>query len=99
VVAGNSLEAAHTNKINKYQRIPGLGDGVGNLVGLENASIDHMPLTIPWRGIWSQTSAVKLLAIGVGASTLERISRYTMFGSFLNFRRFNSTTMRNRRDD
>jgi hypothetical protein len=29
-----------TNKINKYQRIPGLSDVVKNLVGLENASCD-----------------------------------------------------------
>jgi hypothetical protein len=29
-----------TNKINKYQRIPGLSDVVRNLVGLENASYD-----------------------------------------------------------
>jgi hypothetical protein len=31
VVAGNSVEAAHTNKININQRNPGFSDGVKNL--------------------------------------------------------------------
>jgi hypothetical protein len=39
VVASNSVEAAHTNKINKYQRNPGFTDGVKNLKSQKNASL------------------------------------------------------------
>jgi hypothetical protein len=45
-------------EINKYQqRIPWFSDVVRSLVGIENAPIDHMPLTISWWGIWSHIAA------------------------------------------
>ncbi len=62
VVSGSALEAAHAAKINKYRTCQGFSDCVLNLVGVSsaNAVIDHMPLTISWRGIWSKSSAAGL---------------------------------------
>jgi hypothetical protein len=98
VVSGSSLDAAHTNKTNKYRDISGFDDAVRRLLSDDSDHVvDHMPLTISWRGIWSKVSAAKLLAIGVTRSTMDTLTRYTIFGSFMNFRRFNKTTMLHRR--
>jgi len=95
VVAGSSLEAAHAAKINKYRTCQGFSDCVLSLVGVSsaNAVIDHTPLTISWRGVWSKSSAAGLIPL-VPRRTLEKITRYTVHGSFLNFRTFNKTTTR-----
>jgi hypothetical protein len=98
VVSGSSLDAAHTNKTNKYRDISGFDDAVRRLLSDDSDHVvDHMPLTTSWRGIWSKVSAAKLVEIGVTRSSMDTLTRYTIFGSFMNFRRFNKTTMQHRR--
>lgn len=92
VTGCSNIRLAHQQKLEKYRNIGGM-DGVVRAV-CGGSAVNYIPATISYKGIWYPSSYDSLRGIGLSCALLSRITRYVLFGSLLNFRRFNSCTSR-----
>lgn len=93
VVTASNMRLAHHEKERKYASISGFDSLVVNRFG-GGRTVEHIPITITYKGIWYWRSLQKLQQLGVTLGALARVSRYVLFGSYMNFRRFMETTTR-----
>lgn len=90
VTGVSNMRQAHYEKIRKYRDIVGFDQLVLQRYG--GVRVEHMPLTVSYKGTYYHRSFDATSGLGVSAATLARICRYVLFGSLLNFRLFNSST-------
>lgn len=90
VVNGNGMSVAHAAKVEKYRSIPLFQDQIG--AECNCVRTDFVACTISWKGIWHKGSWDNLCQLGIRKTCLQRIVTSVLRGSFLCWRRFNSTT-------
>lgn len=94
VVSGaRHLEESHKRKRDYYARNDELVRAVSNMFQVPLQKVEVATATLTWRGIWSETSAADLRALGVSRSLMRGLTTRVLSGSYRNFTRFNQTTM------
>lgn len=86
IVASSRLDVSYKLKQHKYTR-----EGIKEAVRLRygaNLHIECLPVTITWKGIFHHRSEERLRSMDIKVDTLNRLGRYAIFGSYLNFSSF-----------
>lgn len=88
------LDLAHGDKMAKYRDCPGLADLVARDLGLQDGEQPRFStITISWRGVWCAASEQLLRELGLSSGTLRRITTRVLYGSYMNWVRFNQMTV------
>lgn len=93
VVTSSNARLSHFRKARKYESIEGFNSILHGLYGSSKA-IDHLPLTITYKGIWYLESLKNMYKMGLSTKILAMISRYVVQGSRMNFNQFMRSTSR-----
>lgn len=89
-----SLDMAHERKVEKYRSNDDLVDRVAEKTGVPRNDVRFTALTISWRGVWSPRSERELRELGLTMGQLRTLTTRVLWGSWLNWRRFNTITSR-----
>lgn len=94
IVSGaRALSDAHKRKRQYYAGNDELMRGVAEKLRVARNQVKTSTVTLTWRGIWASESVRALEGMGLSRSILKGITTRVLFGSFMNFLRFNQTTM------
>lgn len=97
VVSGaRSLNEAHTLKTRYYESNNQLMDSISALLQVNRQKIRVSSVTLSWRGVWAVQSAGILSEMGLSKALLNGMTTRVLMGSYLNFTRFNQTTLMHR---
>lgn len=89
-----ALNVAHRRKVEKYRSIADLADQVAEHTNVQRENVRFNAITINWRGIWSPDSERELRRLGLTTSQLRTLTTRVLWGSWMNWRRFNKITSR-----
>ena len=92
VSSEGSLDEAHNRKVQKYESIGDLANLVADYAGVDHGRVDFSSLTISWRGIWSSASERDMRRYGLTTSQLKQLTTRALWGSWMNWKRFNGIT-------
>lgn len=92
VAGGADLDIKHRAKRDYYANNVDLLRSVAELTSVPVNNIVTSSATISWRGVWSRQSANFLRGLGLPKSKLIGLTTRVLYGSYLNFVRFNSST-------
>lgn len=93
IVSGHDMAADRSDKIQKYQGIPGFDQQVMNRYYC-SASTEFEAITMSYKGIFEKTSAMYLQKLKITKQTLRRMSASVLFGSWMNWCCFNTNFWR-----
>lgn len=97
VSSETALDVSHRRKVEKYRSNNDLADRVAEHTGATRNNVRFTALTISWRGVWSPASENEMVRLGLTARQLRTLTTRVLWGSWLNWKRFNSITTRYRR--
>lgn len=93
IVSGyRDLNEAHERKKNYYESNRDVINYVANNFNIPTSNIIVSTITISWRGIWSEKSYEALRVLGVTKNCMQGITTRVLFGSYMNFVKFNKMT-------
>lgn len=93
VTGTRSLTEAHKRKRQYYAGNSDLMEMIAQMLQVDKQRITVSTATLTWRGIWAAESANVLSSVGLSRALMNGITTRVLMGSFMNFRRFNMTTM------
>ncbi|KAL0103820.1 hypothetical protein PUN28_017857 [Cardiocondyla obscurior] len=91
-----ALEVSHERKVEKYRSCNDLADRVAERTGVTRNNVRFAAITISWRGVWCSKSERELRALGLTSSQMRSLTTRVLWGSWLNWKRYNSITSRYR---
>jgi len=94
VSSETALDVSHQRKVHKYRSSDDLADLVANRTGVPRNNVRFTALTISWRGVWSSRSEEEMRRLGLTTSQLRTLTTRVLWGSWLNWKRFNGITTR-----
>ncbi|KAG7196381.1 hypothetical protein KM043_018805, partial [Ampulex compressa] len=94
VSSEEALRSSHRRKVDKYRLNEDLADRVAENTGVPRNDVSFTALTISWRGVWSADSEAEMRGLGLTTGQLRLLTTRVLWGSWLNWRRFNSITSR-----
>lgn len=95
VVSGeNALNLAHESKVEKYRSCDDLADRVADHTGVPRSNVRFTAITISWRGVWCAASESEMRQLGLTSAQLRSLTTRVLWGSWMNWRRFNGITSR-----
>lgn len=87
ITSGTDLKRDHLTKVKKYKECHGFEREVSRLYNVVDWRFYSM--TLSYRGIWSADSYLDLRQLEFSDAFLARMTKTVLFGSWLNWRRFN----------
>lgn len=94
VSSETALDVAHGRKVEKYRSNNDLVDRVAEHTGVPRNNVRFTAITISWRGVWCSQSEREMRALGLTSGQLRSLTTRVLWGSWMNWRRFNSITSR-----
>lgn len=94
VSSETALNVSHERKVEKYRSCEDLADRVAEHTGVPRGNVRFTAMTINWRGVWSSQSESEMRSLGLTTSQLRSLTTRVLWGSWMNWRRFNSITTR-----
>lgn len=94
VSSETALEVSHERKVEKYRSCNDLADSVAERTGVPRNNVRFTAITISWRGVWSSRSESELRSLGLTSAQLRTLTTRVLWGSWLNWKRFNAITSR-----
>lgn len=94
VSSETALNVAHERKVEKYRSNDDLVDRVADHTGVRRENVRFSALTISWRGVWSPDSEREMKRLGLTTGQLRKLTTRVLWGSWMNWRRFNEITTR-----
>lgn len=94
VSSETALNVSHERKVEKYRSCEDLADRVAEYTGVPRNNVRFTALTISWRGVWSSRSESEMRSIGLTTRQLRTLTTRVLWGSWLNWKRFNAITTR-----
>lgn len=94
VSSETALGVSHERKVAKYRSCEDLADRVAEYTGVPRNNVRFTALTISWRGVWSSQSEREMRSLGLTSSQLRNLTTRVLWGSWMNWRRYNSITTR-----
>lgn len=94
VSSETALDVSHERKVEKYRSCEDLADRVAEYTGVPRNNVRFTALTISWRGVWSSRSEREMRSLGLTSGQLRSLTTRVLWGSWLNWKRFNSITSR-----
>lgn len=94
VTSEGELDEAHFRKVAKYETNEDLVDRVGEFTGVPRENVVFAAVTISWRGVWSRSSEREMRWFGLSTRQLLPLTTRTLWGSWMNWKRFNAITSR-----
>lgn len=94
VSSETALEVSHERKVEKYRSCNDLADAVAERTGVLRNNVRFTAITISWRGVWSSRSESELRGLGLTSAQLRTLTTRVLWGSWLNWKRFNAITSR-----
>jgi len=89
-----ALDVSHQRKVHKYRSSDDLADLVTNRTGVLRENVRVSALTVLWRGAWCSRSKEEMGRLGLTTSKLRTLTIRVLWGSWLNWKRFNGITTR-----
>lgn len=90
ITSGTDLKRDHLTKVNKYKDCLGFEREVSKLCNVNEW--EYHTITISYRGIWSLDAYRGLQHLQFSDASMARMTKMVLFGSWLNWRRFNQMT-------
>lgn len=94
VSSESALREAHIRKVEKYRSNEDLVSRVAEHAGVPRNNVRFTAITISWRGVWSSDSESELRQLGLTTAQLRTLTTRVLWGSWMNWRRFNGITTR-----
>lgn len=94
VSSETALNVSHERKVEKYRSCEDLAARVAEHTGVPRNNVSFTAITISWRGVWSSQSEAEMRGLGLTLGQLRTLTNRVLWGSWLNWRRFNSITSR-----
>lgn len=94
VSSETALDVSHSRKVEKYRSCDDLADRVAEYTGVPRNNVRFTALTITWRGVWSSASEREMRSLGLTSGQLRTLTTRVLWGSWLNWKRFNAITSR-----
>lgn len=94
VSSETALNVSHERKVEKYRSCNDLADRVAEHTGVPRENVRFTAMTINWRGVWSSQSENEMRSLGLTTGQLRSLTTRVLWGSWMNWRRFNSITTR-----
>ena len=94
VSSETALNVSHERKVEKYRSCEDLADRVADHTGVPRNNVRFTAITITWRGVWSSQSECEMRDLGLTSGQLRGLTTRVLWGSWLNWRRYNSITTR-----
>ena len=88
------LNVSHERKVEKYRSCEDLADRVADHTRVPRNSIRFTAITITWRDVWSSQSECEIRDLGLTSGQLRGLTTRVLWGSWMNWRRYNSITTR-----
>lgn len=93
IVSGyRDLEKTHETKKYYYKSNRDITTYVKDSFNIPTNSINFSTITISWRGVWAKKSYETLRALGISNNFMQGITTRVLFGSYMNFVKFNKMT-------
>lgn len=94
VSSETALDVSHERKVEKYRSCNDLADSVAERTGVPRDNVRFTAITISWRGVWCSRSESELRRLGLTSAQLRALTTRVLWGSWLNWKRFNAITSR-----
>jgi len=88
------LSVGHVSKVVKYRSNEDLVRGVAEHTGVLATNVRFSAITISWRSVWSSDSERELRELELTTTQLRTFTARVLWGSWINWRRFNGITSR-----
>ena len=93
VSSETALNVSHERK-EKYRSCEDLADRVADHTGVLRNNVRFTAITITWRDVWSSQSECEMRDLGLTSGQLRGLTTRVLWGSWMNWRRYNSITTR-----